>query len=178
MLSVRTVTHVGHEARETILRTTVHKILSKVCRSLYWVHLFCRWADALKMPKGGLLHAHLDATVRADVLLRLALKHPAMHVRTVGLVSQGSLQTVLPEFRALPKQEWTQAASITDPRYVLDTWVPLQNARNNFSEGAGGIEGFDRWVISSLMINPSEAYGTHNTTSKVSIYRCLILLVC
>lgn len=137
-----------------------------------------RWADASKMPKGGLLHAHLDATVRADVLLRLALKHPAMHVRTVGLVSQGSLQTVLPEFRALPRQEWTQAASITDPKYVLDTWVPLQNARNNFSEGAGGIEGFDRWVISSLMINPSEAYGTHNTTSKVSIYRCFTLLVC
>ncbi|KAI0709749.1 Metallo-dependent hydrolase [Earliella scabrosa] len=135
-------------ARETIVRTKIFNLLSK-------------------MPKGGLLHAHLDATVRADVLLRLALKHEAMHVRTSGSLSKDNLKTLLPQFCALPVHERTQIASLTDPQYVPNSWVPLQNARNNFSEALGGPHGFDRWVISSLMINPSEAYGTHNTTSKI-----------
>ncbi|KAI0709750.1 Metallo-dependent hydrolase [Earliella scabrosa] len=135
-------------ARETIVRTQVFDILSK-------------------MPKGGLLHAHLGATVRADVLLRLALKHKAMHVRTPGSLSTDNLKTLLPQFCALPIHERTEIASLTEAQYVPDTWVPIQNARNNFSEALGGPDGFDRWVISSLMINPSEAYGTHNTTSKI-----------
>ena len=121
------------------------------------------------MPKGGLLHAHLGATVRADVLLRLALKHNAMHVRTPGSLSTENLKTLLPQFCALPVRERTKTVSLTDAQYVPDTWVPIQNARNNFSEALGGPDGFDRWVISSLMINPSEAYGTHNTTSKVGV---------
>ncbi|KAH9848878.1 Metallo-dependent hydrolase [Lenzites betulinus] len=136
-------------ARETIVGTKLFEVLSK-------------------MPKGGLLHAHLDATVRADILLRLALEQPAIHVRvSSGAVSAKTLVTALPEFRALPKDEWTTAASITDTAYVQNTWVPLHNARNNFSAEFGGRIGFDRWVIDSLMIEPSEAYGTHNTTAKI-----------
>lgn len=121
---------------------------------------------SLKMPKGGLLHAHLDATVRSDVLLRLALQQPAIHVRTTGSPFKG-LKGILPEFRYLPRSEWTQIASITDAQYVADSWVPIQNARSNFSQALGGPEGFDNWVKSSLTIDPSEAYGTHNSTVKV-----------
>ena len=119
------------------------------------------------MPKGGLLHAHLDATVRPDVLLRLALSQPAVHVRALGALSLGNLKTVLPEFRALPETEWSQSTSITDAGYVIRSWVPIQSARNNFSDALGGPEGFDRWVTGALTIEPSEAYGTHNTTDRV-----------
>ncbi|KAI0748686.1 Metallo-dependent hydrolase [Daedaleopsis nitida] len=135
-------------ARKTIVDTQIFNILSK-------------------MPKGGLLHAHLDATVRPDVLLQLALQQPAMHVRTIGPLTLDGLKTLLPEFRGLPKHEWTETASISDSQYVPGSWVPLQNARNNFNIELGGPHGFDRWVIGSLMINPSEAYGTHNTTAKI-----------
>ena len=119
------------------------------------------------MPKGGLLHAHLDATVRVDILLRLALQQPAMHVRVSNCLTSSTLGAILPEFRALPKQDWTTTTSLTDPSYSPGQWVPLQNARNNFSPNMGGPEGFERWVIDALMINPSEAYGTHTTTAKV-----------
>lgn len=123
------------------------------------------------MPKGGLLHAHLDATVRADVLLGLAMKQPAIHVRAPGQLSAGTFKTVLPEFRALPQAQWTQRSSITDPSYEPNAWVPIQNARNNFSDALGGPAGFDRWVIGALMIEPAEAYGTHNSTAKVNLPR-------
>lgn len=120
------------------------------------------------MPKGGLLHAHLDSTVRADVLLRLALEQPSMHVRMASpSLSASTLKTVLPEFRALPEDQWTTTASITGTAYTANTWVPIQNARSNFGAELGGPNGFDRWVIDALMIDPSEAYGTHNTTAKV-----------
>lgn len=91
-----------------------------------------------------------------------------MHVRMPSAsLSASTLKTVLPEFRALPKDQWTTTGSITDPAYAPNTWVPVQNARSNFGAELGGSSGFDRWVIDALMIDPSEAYGTHNTTAKV-----------
>jgi adenosine deaminase CECR1 len=53
---------------------------------------------------------------------------------------------------------------IAHPLYVPDTWIPLQEAREKCSLGT---EEFDQWIIRALTINPSEAYGTHNTVSKV-----------
>ncbi|TBU65296.1 Metallo-dependent hydrolase [Dichomitus squalens] len=135
-------------ARQTIITTKLFDILSK-------------------MPKGGLLHAHLDATVRPDVLLRLALSQPAVHIRAPGNLTLGNLKTVPPEFRALPQTEWTTSASVTEAGYVAGSWVPIHNARSTFSEALGGPEGFDRWVTGALTIDPSEAYGTHNTTDRI-----------
>ncbi|KAI0658813.1 Metallo-dependent hydrolase [Cubamyces menziesii] len=135
-------------ARETIVETKLFDILSK-------------------MPKGGLLHAHLGAMVRADVLLELALSQPAMHVRVPEVISKATIDSVLPQFRGLPQSQWTTNESITDPAYVPNSWVPMKNARDNFSAVLGGPEGFDRWITSAMTINPAEAYGTHNSTIEI-----------
>ncbi|TBU35454.1 Metallo-dependent hydrolase [Dichomitus squalens] len=135
-------------SREKILGTKVYDVLSH-------------------MPKGGLLHLHLGMVVRVDKVLQMGLKYPAMHVRTSTLLTADNFTTVLPIFRALPQNDWTTHASLTDPLYVPDSWVPIQKARNNFSEALGGPEGFDRWVTDWMVINPSEAYGTHNSPDKI-----------
>ncbi|KAI0820230.1 Metallo-dependent hydrolase [Trametes gibbosa] len=135
-------------ARETIIGTQLFDVLSK-------------------MPKGGLLHAHLGAMVRADVLLRLALSQPAVHVRVPVGISNTTMDTVLPVISALPRSQWTTHSSITGSAYEPDSWVPILNARENFSEALGGPEGFDRWIIGAMTIDPSEAYGTHNTTAEI-----------
>ena len=119
------------------------------------------------MPKGALLHAHMDATVNAGYLLQIALKYPAMHVRIHKPLSLDNLSTNLPEFRCLPQEEFSSLQSLTDPSYLLGSWVPLRNAREYFASELGGVEGFDKWVVGSMTINPSEAYGTHNTITKV-----------
>ncbi|KAJ3500981.1 hypothetical protein NLJ89_g9548 [Agrocybe chaxingu] len=125
-------------------------------------------ADSImtKMPKGALLHAHLDATVNAEFLLQLAMKQPAIHVRLNEALTPASLSTNLPQFKPLPEAEFSSLASLTDASYPLGSWVPLQAARASFAPEFGGPEGFDKWVIGSMMINPSEAYGTHNTVAK------------
>ncbi|KAF8969728.1 hypothetical protein BDZ97DRAFT_1794869 [Flammula alnicola] len=120
-----------------------------------------------KMPKGALLHAHLDATVNASFLLSLALNQPSIHVRIQQPLSASTLASNLPEFRSLSAAQFTAHSSLTSASYPLGAWVSLQSARNAFAKELGGVEGFDKWVIGSMTINPAEAYGTHNTNAKI-----------
>ena len=119
------------------------------------------------MPKGGLLHLHPDASVAAPVLLQIALKHPAVHVRANVRLTTETLADAVPEFRGLPPDEWTTGTSITSEDYELGTWVPLARARETFDAALGGPEGFDRWACAAMTISPREAYGTYDTTDKV-----------
>ena len=118
------------------------------------------------MPKGGLLHAHLDATVNVSFLLDLALKQPALHVRVPERVTSTTIMSLLPEFKALPPTEFSSASSVTDASYVPGCWVSVRNARKSFDPSLGCQDGFDAWVIGSMTINPTEAYNTHNTIEK------------
>ncbi|KAI0780415.1 Metallo-dependent hydrolase [Trametes elegans] len=135
-------------ARDTIVKTKLFEIVSK-------------------MPKGALLHAHLDATVNARVLLTLSLKHAALHVRTDVRLTADTIHTTLPEIWPLPEVQLSQLTSLTDDAYEPGAWVPLASARETFAPGLGGPDGFDDWVVRALTINPSEAYVTHNTTAKI-----------
>lgn len=119
------------------------------------------------MPKGGLLHAHLDATVNAATLLKLALQQPAIHVRVGDVLSSSNIAYTLPQFCALPPRLFSDASSLTDESYTPNTWVPVSRARENFASALGGTQGFEQWVLNSMTINSSEAYGTHNTIEKV-----------
>ncbi|PFH54144.1 hypothetical protein AMATHDRAFT_135550 [Amanita thiersii Skay4041] len=134
--------------RSIIVKTKIYEILAK-------------------MPKGALLHAHFDATVNAEKLLELALKHEAIHVRVPQIVTMENIKSVLPSFRALPRNEFVHGPGVTDQRYTPDTWASIQRARDTFDPSLGGPEGFDKWVCSAMIINPAEAYGTHNTITKI-----------
>ncbi|KAJ7085837.1 hypothetical protein B0H15DRAFT_887607 [Mycena belliarum] len=131
----------------------------------------------VKMPKGGLLHAHLDATVNAEFLLKLALQQPALHIRATESVSVLNMSKILPEFKALPQEMFNESdTALTDSSYSSNTWVSLQKARESFDPDLGGPQGFDKWVIGAMTINPSEGksyrskdrtYQTHNTVNKI-----------
>ncbi|GLB42927.1 putative adenosine [Lyophyllum shimeji] len=120
-----------------------------------------------KMPKGALLHCHLDGTVNVPVLLKLALKQPALHVRVSQKLTVSSIGSVLPEFRGLPPNEFSDAPGLTDEAYEAGRWVSLRTARETFDASLGGPEGFDKWVVGAMTINPTEAYKTHNTIKKI-----------
>lgn len=127
------------------------------------------------MPKGALLHAHFDATVDASFLLKLALKEPAIHVRVPEPLTVQNIGTILPEFQPLTIESYDldDASSLTSSAYIPNTWVNIAKAKENFDITLGGPEGFNKWVIDSMMIRPAEAYGTHNTVYKVRISRSL-----
>jgi adenosine deaminase CECR1 len=119
------------------------------------------------MPKGALLHAHLDATVNVNVLLSLALQQPAIYVCVPTPINASTIASTLPRFQALPQDQFSDGAGLTDPSYVANDWVSIRKARETFSPELGGPQGFDKWVLAALTINPNEAYKTHNTVTKV-----------
>lgn len=121
-----------------------------------------------QMPKGALLHAHLEATVDAASLLKIALEYPNVCIRAPDVITNESIDSVLPDFLALPAAEsYISPATITSQYYVPSTCVSAQKARNEWPEALGGPQGFDAWVVQALTINPREAYETHNTTTKI-----------
>ncbi|KAG9119191.1 hypothetical protein FRC07_005931, partial [Ceratobasidium sp. 392] len=137
-------------AKDTIVQTELFKIVRK-------------------MPKGALLHAHLDGMCDAAFLLQLALDYPRIHIRTAsGLNSSAPFPA--PSLQALPDtlvQQSTNNALPTVSDYVPNSWVGLQRAREGFPAELGGSEGFDRWIVNSLRINAEEAYVQYNTTTKI-----------
>ena len=154
----------GLLAKAIIDKTKIFKIISKVCTPSLCLSIHPS-SYPVQMPKGALLHVHLDATVDKGYLLELALKAPSMHVRTPFALTAANSTTTQPEFRPFKEVQSSQYVSVTDARYPGDTWVPLQQARSSFA--LGGPEGFDQWVMGAMSINPAEAYGTHNTVTKV-----------
>lgn len=118
------------------------------------------------MPKGGLLHVHLDATVDVSLLLQFALEHSAIHVRSTAPLTTDKATSLLPlpEFRPLPVSEYGKGFDIASPEYVPNTWIPLKDARQACSLGTAV---FDQWVVGAMTIDPEEAYKTHNTVTKV-----------
>ncbi|KAF9246421.1 Metallo-dependent hydrolase [Melanogaster broomeanus] len=120
-----------------------------------------------KMPKGALLHVHHYATVEAGFLLKLALEQPAIHIRCPNVIDMLTIAETLPEIRPISEEQYTDSCCITDTTYSPNTWVQIQKARETFDPALGGPEGFDKWIISTFVINPGEAYGTHNTSAKI-----------
>ncbi|KAG2755856.1 Metallo-dependent hydrolase [Suillus brevipes Sb2] len=121
-----------------------------------------------KMPKGGLLHVHQNASVEARTVLDLALGHPAIHIRVPGPLNAASLETELPKIQPIPVEQYpaADAVGITDPLYT-GGWVPIKKARELFDPALGGPAGFDKWVLSAFVINPTDAFKTYNTPMKI-----------
>jgi adenosine deaminase CECR1 len=123
------------------------------------------------MPKGALLHAHLEATIDAATLLKIVLDYANICIKVSNTVNKSNLVSIVPEFEAFPIEEDHASSTspvITAPDYAPDTWVPTQKVRQEWPEDLGGPIGFDQWIVRTLTINPQEAYGTHNTTVKVN----------
>ncbi|CAE6485983.1 unnamed protein product [Rhizoctonia solani] len=137
-------------AKDTIPQTELFKLLKK-------------------MPKGGLLHAHLDAMCDASYLLKLALDYPIIHIQTTSTLN-GSLPYPPPTFKPLTQGEVNQAANNALPTsqdYVPGSWVALHRARDGFPNELGGQDGFDKWIVGALTINAEESYVQYNTTAKI-----------
>jgi adenosine deaminase CECR1 len=122
------------------------------------------------MPKGALLHAHLEATIDAETLLKIALNFPNICIRAPVGITADNINTILPDFKPLPANSTYDASCIiTSSDYQPSTYVSAKKVRDQWPQDLGGPGGFDQWVVKSMTINPDEAYNTHNTTVKVGI---------
>lgn len=120
------------------------------------------------MPKGGLLHGHLDAMVDNSFLLKLGLSLENLYISSPSVLTPENIKTILPTFKYLPPEQRSPNDTLSGPDYVLGTWIVAKSARDNFDVALGGAEGFDAWILGWIGINPNEAYQTHNSVLRVS----------
>ena len=119
------------------------------------------WKIIKKMPKGALLHCHLDAMGDLDWQIREAFATEGLQ-----LFAEGPLDT--PEARNSTKFYFQHAGEVADAASLPSIWsadhktntgVPLAQAADSFPDG--GREGFIKWFKSRVTITPHESLNHH-----------------
>lgn len=129
------------------------------------------WRIVRKMPKGALLHAHLDAMVDFNYLLEELLKTPGMHVKSeVPLTTPEALAEASFGFR-FRKTEMTEG-NIWSDSYTPGTFILLSQAADAFPDG--GRAGFLKWLYSRCTISRTDAVEQHHGIDEIwkKFYRC------
>ncbi|KAG9928232.1 Metallo-dependent hydrolase, partial [Aureobasidium melanogenum] len=82
------------------------------------------WKIVKKMPKGALLHCHLEAMVNMDWLIEEAFNVKGMHIQAdQPLDSEDTLSSAPFVFKWL-KNRSSETSSIWDNSYAVGQWIP------------------------------------------------------
>lgn len=134
------------------------------------------WQIVKKMPKGALLHCHLEAMVDQEWLFREALAAEGLCISAPrSLNTEAARGTELFGFQ-YDASASKSTASIWTAEYPPDTLVPLTTAAASFPDG--GSEGFIEWLISRCSITPEESFSVHEGPGCIwsKFTSCFIIL--
>jgi adenosine deaminase CECR1 len=114
------------------------------------------WQIVRKMPKGALLHCHIEAMGDLDWLIEEAFSTEGICIAAdVPLDSSASLQNSPFIFRHVKSPSAAESQSIWSSSYVANESIPINVAATNFPNG--GKEGFIRWLKSRVTITRQES---------------------
>ena len=113
------------------------------------------WQIVGKMPKGALLHAHLDAMIDSEWLLDQVLQTEGMTIRADQALSTAEAREKGFVLFRYKHGMLSDAVSIWDEAYTADQCVSVNEAAERFPEG--GRKGFRSWVKSRCSITPQES---------------------
>ncbi|KAF2112106.1 hypothetical protein BDV96DRAFT_581128 [Lophiotrema nucula] len=123
------------------------------------------WKIIQKMPKGALLHCHLEAMVDVDWALGEAFATEGVCVRSdVPLSSPQALTKGKFSF-TYSKTRAKDDVSIWSDAYTSETPVPINAAADSFAEG--GRKGFVEWIHSRVAITAEEHLKHHEGPNEV-----------
>ncbi|KAF2638211.1 Metallo-dependent hydrolase [Massarina eburnea CBS 473.64] len=123
------------------------------------------WKIVKKMPKGALLHCHLEAMVDLDWALEEAFVTDGVCVRSDGPLSSQQARLRAGFSFTFSKSEAKSHVSIWSEEYAPHTQVPLATAADSFPDG--GRKGFVEWVRSRVTITPEEHLKHHEGPNEV-----------
>lgn len=117
------------------------------------------------MPKGCLLHCHLDAMNNPENLLALAFSHSSLCVSSDRPLLPDSLASAVLTFINVPISDPVSLASlplsIYAEDYVAHSLAPLAAVRRSFPAGAAA---FDLFVVSKLVVTPQSRNWSNEET--------------
>jgi adenosine deaminase CECR1 len=104
------------------------------------------WQIIRRMPKGALLHCHLEAMVDLDWALDEAFATEGIHITSPQNLSTANTRIKAPFSFTYAKTRNADNPSIWSESYLPDTPIPLSVAAESFPEA--GRQGFLKWVKS------------------------------
>lgn len=122
------------------------------------------WRIVQKMPKGSLLHAHLDAMVDFDYLFGVLLDSPGMHFAAdEPLSNETALANAGVHFRF--RKAETSQKSVWEEGYVPGQFRLLTTAADEFPDG--GRTGFLKWLKARCTITLTDSMEQHHGIDAV-----------
>lgn len=123
------------------------------------------WQIVKKMPKGALLHCHIEAMVDIDWLVERAFATNGTHISAEGPLDPATSDNTIPfQFKWLHAPA-TPSASIWSDSYVAGERVPIDVAAESFPHG--GRDGFKRWLVSRTTITHDESLQHHHGPNDI-----------
>ena len=123
------------------------------------------WDIVRKMPKGALLHCHLDAMIDIPWLINEALATNGMAMRADkplnSEIARNHASIQFQHVKNLP----TAVPSIWTDNYEADTFVTLGATAESFPDG--GRDGFTSWLVSRMTISTEESLDHHQGVDAV-----------
>ncbi|KAH7148702.1 hypothetical protein EDB81DRAFT_868865 [Dactylonectria macrodidyma] len=133
------------------------------------------WKIVRRMPKGSLLHAHLDAMVNFDFLLDELLRTPGMHMSSdQPLHNKAALEDAEPSFR-FRAQEQTEG-SVWDENYKPGTFLLLTKVADEFPDG--GKAGFLKWLKARCVLSTRDVHEQHHGIDAIWVKFAKCFMVC
>ncbi|KAK7941229.1 uncharacterized protein PG986_013616 [Apiospora aurea] len=129
------------------------------------------WQIVRRMPKGSLLHAHIDAMVDFKFLLDVLMKEPGMHISAdMPLTSPRALENATLLFRFFKTARTKDSLYSRD--YAPGTFIRITQAADAFPDG--GREGFLKWLHSRCTLSRTDAVAQHHGVDEIwtKFYKC------
>ncbi|KAL3496766.1 hypothetical protein BJX62DRAFT_192879 [Aspergillus germanicus] len=126
------------------------------------------WKIISAMPKGCLLHAHVEAMIDIDWLIDQALELPGFFISSPGALAPGECTKWLEPFnfhyRPGTSQDQAAGVNIWEAGYPPNQFVAVVDAARTYP---GGVEAFKAWAISRMTINEEEALEHHHGIADI-----------
>lgn len=139
------------------------------------------WRIIERMPKGALLHAHMDAMFDIDWLVEQVLDEKGLCLLAPeALKDKTTRQSALLQIRYVEhppdSTEGNASESIWTSDYQSMTPVAITHAANTFPDG--GVEGFKGWLISRCVISEDESLYHHHGLNAIwtKFQRCFMTI--
>lgn len=123
------------------------------------------WQIIKKMPKGALLHCHLEAMVDLDWLIEHAFTLTGIHVQADGPLDSVEAQSTTPfSFKWLKAEQQTNA-SLWNSSYTPGTLIPIAQVADSFP--GGGRDAFKALMRARSTITHDESLAHHHGPNDI-----------
>ena len=137
------------------------------------------WRVVERMPKGSLLHAHLEAMFDVDFMIDQAFLNPGIHLSSPHALLTSRDYDEAPISFQYSSQSAEQARtkfSIWTADYEPWSLIPIKVAAASYPDG--GEAGFVRWLTSRCMIMPEHSFMHYHGVDAIwSIFQRVFLTI-